>query len=279
MTSSVEEQLAASVFGRWSASRRWIVTVTGLIESSTGAGVDDEHDPEGATIAFERAQLEASPDQSRRHLSELDRSLRQLEEGAYWRREAAAKPIAPGTPGRPAHRQHLHHLRRPRLTSSHVPLIYGSPSGELGGRPWWHVPILFPPPPSPRAPRTALLCSGATGLLYAWGLGASGWANSFYSAAVQAGSHSWKAFFFGSSDAANFITVDKTPLALWPMDVVARVFGVNAWSILLPQALMGVATVALLYAAGGGRCRAVSRAPQAGVSWPGHAWRRRRWRR
>ena len=54
-------------------------------------------------------------------------------------------------------------------------------------------------------------CSAATALLYLWGLGASGWANSFYSAAVQAGSQSWKAFFFGSSDAANFITVDKTP--------------------------------------------------------------------
>ena len=52
-------------------------------------------------------------------------------------------------------------------------------------------------------------------VLYLWGLGASGWANSFYSAAVQAGSQSWKAFFFGSSDAANSITVDKTPASLW----------------------------------------------------------------
>jgi 4-amino-4-deoxy-L-arabinose transferase-like glycosyltransferase len=87
-----------------------------------------------------------------------------------------------------------------------------------------------------------------TAVLYLWGLGASGWANSFYSAAVQAGAHSWKAFFFGSSDAANFITVDKTPLSLWPMELSARLFGVNSWSILVPQALMGVATVAVLYA-------------------------------
>ena len=43
----------------------------------------------------------------------------------------------------------------------------------------------------------------ATAVLYLWGLGASGWANSFYSAAAQAGSQSWKAWFFGSSDAAN----------------------------------------------------------------------------
>jgi 4-amino-4-deoxy-L-arabinose transferase-like glycosyltransferase len=89
----------------------------------------------------------------------------------------------------------------------------------------------------------------ATGVLYLWGLGASGWANSYYSAAVQAGSQSWKAFFFGSSDAANSITVDKTPASLWAMALSARVFGVNAWSILVPQALMGVASVGLLAAA------------------------------
>jgi 4-amino-4-deoxy-L-arabinose transferase-like glycosyltransferase len=87
----------------------------------------------------------------------------------------------------------------------------------------------------------------ATGLLYVWGLGESGWANSFYSAAVQAGSESWKAFFFGSSDAANSITVDKTPLALWPMALSVRVFGLSSWSILVPQALEGVATVYLLF--------------------------------
>ncbi|WP_248964397.1 ArnT family glycosyltransferase [Sphaerisporangium perillae] len=87
-----------------------------------------------------------------------------------------------------------------------------------------------------------------TAVLYLWGLGASGWANPFYSAAVQAGTVSWKAFFFGSSDAANFITVDKAPAALWPMELSARIFGLNPWSILVPQALMGVATVAVLYA-------------------------------
>jgi 4-amino-4-deoxy-L-arabinose transferase-like glycosyltransferase len=87
----------------------------------------------------------------------------------------------------------------------------------------------------------------ATALLYLASLGASGWANGFYSAAVQAGSTSWKAFFFGSFDASNFITVDKPPASLWVMDLSARVFGVNAWSILAPQALEGVAAVGLLY--------------------------------
>jgi 4-amino-4-deoxy-L-arabinose transferase-like glycosyltransferase len=87
-----------------------------------------------------------------------------------------------------------------------------------------------------------------TGLLYLWGLGASGWANSFYSAAAQAGSESWKAFLFGSSDAANSITVDKTPLAIWPMALSVRIFGLSSWSILVPQALEGVGAVWLLYA-------------------------------
>src|SRR5690349_22581893 len=88
----------------------------------------------------------------------------------------------------------------------------------------------------------------ATGLLYVWGLGASGWANAYYSAAVQAGATSWKAFFYGSFDAANFITVDKTPASVWVMGLSARLFGVNAWSILVPQALMGVGSVWLLHA-------------------------------
>ena len=86
-----------------------------------------------------------------------------------------------------------------------------------------------------------------TAVLYLWGLGRSGWANAFYSAAAQAGSASWKAFFYGSSDAANSITVDKTPASLWVMALSARIFGVNSWSILVPQALMGVASVGLLY--------------------------------
>jgi 4-amino-4-deoxy-L-arabinose transferase-like glycosyltransferase len=86
-----------------------------------------------------------------------------------------------------------------------------------------------------------------TAVLYLWDLGASGWGNSFYSAAVQAGTKSWKAFFFGSSDASNFITVDKPPAFLWPMEISARIFGLNSWSVLAPQALEGVATVGLVY--------------------------------
>ena len=90
---------------------------------------------------------------------------------------------------------------------------------------------------------------GLTGVLYLWGLGRSGWANTYYAAAVQAGTQSWKAFFFGSFDASNFITVDKTPASLWLMELSARLFGLSSWSLLVPQALAGVATVGLTYAA------------------------------
>ncbi len=104
-------------------------------------------------------------------------------------------------------------------------------------------------PADPRWVKPALaVLLVATGVLYLWGLSSLGWANDFYSAAVQAGTKSWKAFFFGSSDSANFITVDKPPASLWVMELSARIFGVNSWSILVPQALEGVAGVWLLYA-------------------------------
>ncbi|MBT0566903.1 glycosyltransferase family 39 protein [Williamsia sp. CHRR-6] len=88
---------------------------------------------------------------------------------------------------------------------------------------------------------------GVTAALYLWNLSINGYANSFYSAAMQAGSVSWKAWFFGSSDAANSITVDKPPMSLWLPSIAIRIFGLNSWSILVPQVLMGVASVALLY--------------------------------
>nr|WP_229899626.1 glycosyltransferase family 39 protein [Streptomyces hiroshimensis] len=87
-----------------------------------------------------------------------------------------------------------------------------------------------------------------TGALYLWDLSASGYANQFYAAAAQAGGASWKAFFFGASDAAGAITVDKPPAALWPMGLSVRLFGLGSWAILVPEALMGVAAVGVLYA-------------------------------
>ncbi|MFD5203950.1 glycosyltransferase family 39 protein [Streptomyces sp. NPDC058375] len=114
------------------------------------------------------------------------------------------------------------------------------------------TPAAAPPGPSapdsgPRWARPALYgLLLAVGLAYFFNLSASGYANSFYSAAVQAGSQSWKALFFGSLDSANAITVDKPPAALWPMALSVRLFGLNSWAILAPQVLMALATAAVL---------------------------------
>ncbi|MFJ4296108.1 ArnT family glycosyltransferase [Curtobacterium sp. NPDC089689] len=86
-----------------------------------------------------------------------------------------------------------------------------------------------------------------TAVVYLWDLSISGYANSFYAAAVQAGTKSWEAFFFGSLDSSNFITVDKPPASLWVMVLSARLFGFSSFSLLLPQALMAVGSVALVW--------------------------------
>ncbi|WP_327590795.1 glycosyltransferase family 39 protein [Nonomuraea sp. NBC_00507] len=110
----------------------------------------------------------------------------------------------------------------------------------------------------PRWSRPALWAVLATAsVLYTWAL--SGNANAYYAAAIVSGTQSWKAFFFGALDAGSFITVDKPPLALWVMGLSARIFGYSTWSMLIPQALAGVAAVGLVHSA-------VRRAfPQAGV--------------
>lgn len=108
--------------------------------------------------------------------------------------------------------------------------------------------LLFGAPDQPRWSRPGLLILlAATAGFYLWGLSASGWANEFYAAAVQAGTQSWKALLFGSLDAGNAITVDKPPAALWVMGLSGRLLGFSSFSMLLPQALMGVASVGLVY--------------------------------
>ena len=104
-------------------------------------------------------------------------------------------------------------------------------------------------PEDPRWARPAFLgLLVATAVLYFSNLSANGYSNSFYSAAVQAGTKSWKAMFFGSLDAGNAITVDKPSAFMWPMEIAARIFGLNSWTILGPEVLMGVGTVAVVYA-------------------------------
>jgi len=87
----------------------------------------------------------------------------------------------------------------------------------------------------------------ATAVLYFWNLTASGYGNSFYAAAVQSGTQDWKAWLFGSLDSGNVLTVDKPPAALWAGTLFARIFGFSSFTVLAPQALMGVASVGILY--------------------------------
>lgn len=143
----------------------------------------------------------------------------------------AAFPLLRSDPGSPDQPAHARGVDRPPLTHRARRVLTG-PDAD----PRWARPSLI-----------ALLL--LTGVFYTYNLTASGWANSFYSASVQAGSQSWKAFFYGSSDAANAITVDKPPASLWIMALSARVLGLSSFSVLFPQVLMGVATTGVVYAA------------------------------
>jgi 4-amino-4-deoxy-L-arabinose transferase-like glycosyltransferase len=99
--------------------------------------------------------------------------------------------------------------------------------------------------PLPR-PELAVLLSLAA-LLYLWALSKNGWANDYYSAAARSMAGSWHDFLYGSFDAKGLMTVDKPPAALWVEALSVRVFGFNSLAILVPQALMGIASVGLLY--------------------------------
>jgi 4-amino-4-deoxy-L-arabinose transferase-like glycosyltransferase len=99
--------------------------------------------------------------------------------------------------------------------------------------------------PVPRPELAVLLVVAA--VLDLWALDTNGWANTYYSAAVKSMAGSWHDFLYASFDAAGVQTVDKPPLALWVQALSVRAFGMSSWSMLVPQALMGVATVGLAY--------------------------------
>jgi 4-amino-4-deoxy-L-arabinose transferase-like glycosyltransferase len=80
-----------------------------------------------------------------------------------------------------------------------------------------------------------------------WRLDQNGFGNGYYAAAVRSMLASWSNFFFGSFDPLGFVTVDKPPVALWIQAASAWLLGFHGWSILLPQAMMGVASVVLVY--------------------------------
>src|SRR3954462_9866436 len=84
-------------------------------------------------------------------------------------------------------------------------------------------------------------------VLNLWALDTNGWANDYYSAAVRSMAGSWHNFLYGSFDAKGLMTVDKPPAALWVQALSVKIFGFNSLAILVPQALMGVGSVGLLY--------------------------------
>lgn len=107
---------------------------------------------------------------------------------------------------------------------------------ELDKRSWfekWTLPVLL----------------ALTGVLYLFGALHNGMANSYYAVAVQAASQDWTEWLFGSLDAANYVSVDKPPLATMVMGLSARLFGFSSFSMLLPSVLAGVGSVWLVYAA------------------------------
>jgi 4-amino-4-deoxy-L-arabinose transferase-like glycosyltransferase len=95
-------------------------------------------------------------------------------------------------------------------------------------------------------PELAVLLALAA-VLNLWALSRNGWANDYYAAAVRSMASSWHDFLYGSLDSAGLQTVDKPPMALWVQALSARVFGFSSLSILVPQALMGIASVGLVY--------------------------------
>lgn len=89
----------------------------------------------------------------------------------------------------------------------------------------------------------------ATAITYLWNITINGMGNGFYAGAAQSGSKNWEALLFGSVDPDNFITVDKPPVSQWVMGVSGQIFGFSSASMLVPEALMAVGAVALLYGA------------------------------
>jgi 4-amino-4-deoxy-L-arabinose transferase-like glycosyltransferase len=84
-------------------------------------------------------------------------------------------------------------------------------------------------------------------VLYVWNLAINQWANSFYTAAIWSGSRNFEAAFYGSLDPSNAMSVDKPPAAFWLPEILVRIFGLHSWTVILPNALLGSATVGLVY--------------------------------
>ncbi len=129
-----------------------------------------------------------------------------------------AVPTTPPTE-MPAHRLPQPRILR-RLDTSHLA--------------WRHAVLL-----------TVLLIAAALNL---WGLDREGYANTYYAAAIKSMLTSWHNAFYLSFDSGGFVSVDKSPLGLWVQAASARLFGFSGLSLLVPEALAGVLSVAVLYA-------------------------------
>jgi 4-amino-4-deoxy-L-arabinose transferase-like glycosyltransferase len=117
-----------------------------------------------------------------------------------------------------------------------------TPSTGAGRRAPWR-----PPAGEPAYARPALLVIIVlAAVLYAWGIDHSQY-HTFYANAVRSMTESWKAFFYGSFDPGNSITLDKLPGFLWPQALSARLFGFHPWALILPQVLEGVASLLVLH--------------------------------
>ena len=96
-----------------------------------------------------------------------------------------------------------------------------------------HIPLIF-----------MLLLSAVLNFV---NLGIEGYGNTFYAAGVKSMVMNLKNFFFASFDPAGFVTIDKPPVGFWIQTISAKIFGFSGWSIILPQALAGVISVAVIY--------------------------------
>jgi len=92
-----------------------------------------------------------------------------------------------------------------------------------------------------------LLIMLLTGFLTFYAIGNEGYANQYYAAAVKSMLTSWHNFFFASLDPGGYVTVDKPALGLWLQTASAYIFGFHGWSIILPEALSTITSVALIY--------------------------------
>lgn len=86
-----------------------------------------------------------------------------------------------------------------------------------------------------------------SGILNFYNLSIEGYSNLYYAAGVKSMTTSLKNFFFVSFDPTSFVTIDKPPLGFWLQAISAKIFGFSGWSILLPEALAGVISVAIIY--------------------------------